>query len=78
MHASGADCSTVICPQCFYQFDTGQMLAARELILEYKVPTIYYLQLLAFAMGRNLDETGIKQHRVRDPSLEEKLGRLVT
>ena len=77
MHAAGADCSTVICPQCFYQFDTGQMLAARELKLEYKVPTIYYLQLLALAMGRSLDESGIRQHRVKDPALEERLGRLV-
>jgi heterodisulfide reductase subunit B len=77
MHAAKADCSTVICPQCFYQFDTGQMLASRELKLEYKVPTIYYLQLLAIAMGRSLEETGIKQHRVKDPALEEKLGRLV-
>ena len=77
MHTAGADCSTVICPQCFYQFDTGQMLAARELKLEYKVPTIYYLQLLALAMGRSLDESGIRQHRVKDPALEERLGRLV-
>ena len=76
MHAASADCSTVICPQCFYQFDTGQMLAARELKLDYRVPTIYYLQLLALAMGVSLDEAGVKQHRVKDPALEEKLGRL--
>jgi len=76
MHAAKADCSAVICPQCFYQFDTGQMLAARELKLEYRVPTLYYLQLLALAMGRGLDEAGVRQHRVKDPALEEKLGRL--
>jgi heterodisulfide reductase subunit B len=66
----------VICPQCFYQFDTGQMLAMRELKLDYRVPIIYYLQLLALAMGSGLDEVGVKQHRVRDPALEERLGRL--
>ncbi len=76
MHAAASDCSTVICPQCFYQFDTGQMLAARELKLDYRVPTLYYLQLLALAMGVSLDEVGIKLHRVRDPALEEKLRRL--
>jgi heterodisulfide reductase subunit B len=76
MHAAASDCSTVICPQCFYQFDTGQMLAARELKLDYRVPTLYYLQLLALAMGVSLDEVGVKQHRVRNPALEEKLGRL--
>jgi heterodisulfide reductase subunit B len=76
MHAASSDCSTVICPQCFYQFDTGQMIASRELKLDYRVPTLYYLQLLALAMGVSLDEAGVKQHRVRDPTLEEKLGRL--
>ncbi len=78
MHAAQADCSAVICPQCFYQFDTGQMLAARDLKLEYRVPTIYYLQLLALAMGGSLDESGIRQHRVKDAALEEKLGRLTS
>lgn len=78
MHAAQADCSAVICPQCFYQFDTGQMLAARDLKLEYRIPTIYYLQLLALAMGGSVDESGIRQHRVKDPALEEKLGRLTS
>ncbi|MFA5869036.1 MAG: CoB--CoM heterodisulfide reductase iron-sulfur subunit B family protein [Candidatus Bathyarchaeia archaeon] len=76
MRAAGADCSAVICPQCFYQFDTGQMLAARDLKLEYKIPTLYYLQLLALAMGHGIDEANIRGHRVKDPALEEKLGRL--
>ena len=76
MHAAGADCSSVICPQCFYQFDTGQMLAARDLKLEYRVPTVYYLQLLALAMGHSLEEAGMRLSRVKDPALEEKLGRL--
>ena len=44
--------------------------------MEYRVPTIYYLQLLALVMGRSLDEAGIKQHRVKDPALDGKLGRL--
>ncbi len=53
------------------------MLAARELKLDYKVPTLYYLQLLALAMGHGVDEANIRGHRVKDPALEEKLGRLV-
>ena len=76
MHEARADCSAVICPQCFYQLDTGQMLTRRELKLDYKIPTIYYLQLLALAMGKSIDESGIRLHRVKDTALEEKLGRL--
>ena len=76
MHEARADCSAVICPQCFYQFDTGQMLATRDLKLEYQIPTIYYLQLLAIAMGGSIDESGLRLHRVKDAALEEKFGRL--
>jgi heterodisulfide reductase subunit B len=76
MHGAAADCLAVICPQCFYQFDTGQMLAARELKLDYKLPVLFYLQLLALAMGYNVDEIQLSMHRVKDQALEEKLRRL--
>ena len=75
IHAAGADCIAVICPQCFYQFDTGQMLAARELKIDYKIPTAFYFQLLALAMGCSLDEVNLKLHRVKELALDEKLGR---
>ena len=75
IHAAEADCITVICPQCFYQLDTGQMLAARELKIDYKIPAVFYLQLLSIAMGYSLDEINLKFHRVKEPALDEKLGR---
>ncbi|MCX6642520.1 MAG: heterodisulfide reductase-related iron-sulfur binding cluster, partial [Candidatus Bathyarchaeota archaeon] len=75
IHTAEADCITVICPQCFYQFDTGQMLAARELKIDYKIPTVFYLQLLSLAMGYSLDEANLKLHRVKEPALDEKLRR---
>jgi len=78
MKDSTAECSTVICPQCFYQFDTGQMLASRELRLDYRIPTTFYLQLLALAMGYGYDSIKLNAHRVKDPGLEEKLRRLAS
>ncbi len=76
MHEAAADCITVICPQCHYQFDTGQMLAARSMGLDFRLPTLFYTQLLALAMGYGLDEIHYWRHRVRDPAFEEKLRRV--
>ncbi len=78
IHTAGADCITVICPQCFYQFDTGQMLAARELKIDYKIPAVFYLQLLSTAMGYSLDEANLRFHRVKEPTFDEKLKRCLT
>jgi len=77
MEAAGSDCISVICPQCFYQFDTGQMMAARSLKLDLKLPVLFYLQLLGLSMGHSLDDIHYGQHRVKSPVFEEKLGRIL-
>ncbi len=73
MRAVGSDCITVICPQCFYQFDMGQLLAARSLNLDYMLPVLFYLQLLALAMGYSIEEVYLPQHRIKDSFFTEKL-----
>ena len=73
MKSTGADCIAVICPQCFYQFDTGQLLAFRSLQFDFNLPVFFYLQLLALAEGYSLDDLGYKNHRVKNSSLEKKL-----
>ena len=77
MNAAEADCIATICPQCFYQFDTGQMLTARRLGLDFKIPVFFYPQLLGLAMGYGLDEVGYPRHRVKVPELEAKVGGLL-
>ena len=77
MHAAGADSVNVICPQCLAQLDTGQMLAARSLKLDFRLPALFYLQYLALAMGYSPEEAGYDKHRVRDPGFEEKLRRIL-
>jgi len=74
MKAGGADCSAVICPQCFYQFDMGQIMASRKVSLNFYMPVLYYLQLLGLAMGYSLEEMQYNMHRVKDKNLEGKLG----
>jgi len=77
MSGAGADCIATICPQCFYQFDTGQALASRKLGLDFRFPSLFYLQLMALAMGHSLDDIGYRRHRVRDPGFESKLQEVV-
>jgi len=76
MRKAGADCVTVICPQCYQQYDTGQMMAARKLGIPFKVPALFYLQLLGLAMGYSLEEMQYGSHRVRDSGFEEKVRKI--
>ncbi len=75
MKVAGADCSTVICPQCFYQFDMGQSIVSRKVGMQFKIPVLFYLQLLGLAMGYSLEEMQYPSHRVRDSAFETKLRR---
>jgi heterodisulfide reductase subunit B len=73
MRRAETDCVTVICPQCYQQYDTGQMMAARKLGIPFKVPVLFYLQLLGLAMGYSLEEMQYGSHRVKDSGFEEKV-----
>jgi len=73
MKLAQADCLTVVCPQCFYQFDMGQWIASRKDIPQYNLPVLFYLQLLGLAMGYNLQEIGYDSHKVKNPEFENKI-----
>ncbi len=77
MRRAGADCIAVICPQCMNQFDTGQLTAARKVDIPFKVPVLFYLQLLGLTMGYSLEEMQYGQHRVKDPGFEEKVNSIL-
>ena len=75
MKLAKADCMTVVCPQCFYQFDMGQWIASRKDIPRYDLPVFFYLQLLGLAMGCSLQEVGYDSHKVKNPLFEGKIKR---
>ena len=77
MREANADCIAVTCPQCFYQFDTGQVVASRALKLEFGLPVLFYLQLLGLSFGYSLDEVLYGHHRVRSKAFEEKIRRML-
>lgn len=72
-----ADCINVICPQCFNQFDTGQMRAARKVDIPFKIPVLYYLQILGLAMGYSLEDMQYGSHRIKDAGFDAKVQRIL-
>lgn len=71
----GADCIAVGCPFCFQQFDLGQIAASRKYKFDFKLPVLYYLQILGLAMGYTLEEMHYGVHRIKDEDFEHKLKR---
>jgi heterodisulfide reductase subunit B len=70
---SHADCLGLICPTCFDSFDVGQLRVSRNFNKEYKIPVLYYFQLLAIAQGASLDEVGVRYHKIMTDELLKKL-----
>ncbi|UCH31609.1 MAG: CoB--CoM heterodisulfide reductase subunit B [Candidatus Bathyarchaeota archaeon] len=71
-----ADAIIVICPTCFRQYESGQILIKRNHGETYgdngrEIPVIHYAELLAFALGFNMSEE-FNQHRIK-LSFNEKL-----
>ena len=65
---ANVDAIVVICPLCLNQFDAGQME-----LKKYSIPSIHYIQLLAIAMGLEVDQSGVTTHRIVSEELVEKL-----
>jgi heterodisulfide reductase subunit B len=72
--AEKADCMGMICPSCFSQFDTGQLIIARKTGERFDIPPVYYFQLLGLAQGLTPDEVGLTRHRIKPKSLLAKIG----
>jgi heterodisulfide reductase subunit B len=68
-----ADCIVVGCPFCYQQFDLGQIAASRKYKFDFKLPVLYYLQILGLAMGYTLTEMQYSAHRIKDDGFEKQL-----
>ncbi len=64
VHEAGADCIAVFCPLCYIQFDSGQQVEQRKTGKEYDIPTFYYTELLALALGYTEEEIGLQEHKI--------------
>lgn len=70
--ASGADAVIVICPACGLQYDANQRTIESKFNVDYKLPVLYYPQLLGLAMGIGPTELGLNLNRVEALELLEK------
>jgi len=63
--AAGADALVLICPFCAIMYEANQRRVESLYEVEYKLPVLYYPQILGLAMGFSLEEMGIKLNRVK-------------
>jgi len=62
----GANAVAVGCASCFQQFEIGQAMAIRGGIMDTGIPVFHFLELMGLSMGLNLEETGLRGHKIKD------------
>lgn len=62
---AGADAMVVICPFCDIMYEMQQKRIEKIYDTEYKLPVLYYPQVLGMALGLSEDEIGLKLNRVK-------------
>lgn len=70
---AGAECLVVMCPYCFLQLDLGQAMISRKSKRNYKIPIVYYTQLLGLAMGFSPREMGFHYHLNKVDNFAERI-----
>ncbi|MFX0211753.1 MAG: CoB--CoM heterodisulfide reductase subunit B [Candidatus Hodarchaeota archaeon] len=67
--ASGADAIVTVCPFCHLQLDLGQLevnsIFKDDISAHFRIPVLYYTQLLGLAMGMSLEDLGL----IKSPDL---------
>lgn len=70
---AGADGMTLICPFCSVMYDDNQRKVEASFDEEYKIPVLYYPQLLGLALGYDSKELGLQMNRVKTKELLSRL-----
>ena len=71
--AAGADALVLICPFCAIMYEANQRRVEKLYETEYKLPVLYYPQILGLAMGFSLEEMGVRLNRVKPRELIERI-----
>jgi heterodisulfide reductase subunit B len=67
--ATGADAMVIICPFCDIMYELQQRRIEKMYDSVYKLPVLFYPQLLGLAMGLSGDEVGLRLNRVKSRTL---------
>jgi len=71
--AAGADAMVLICPFCAIMYEANQRRVENLYETVYKLPVLYYPQVLGLAMGFSPEEMGFKLNRVKPRRLVKAL-----
>jgi heterodisulfide reductase subunit B len=70
-----ADAMILFCPFCNVMYESNQRKIEKVFATEYKLPVLFYPQLLGLALGFGPEELGMKMNRVRPTELLKKVNR---
>jgi heterodisulfide reductase subunit B len=70
-----ADAMILLCPFCNVMYEGNQRKIEKVFQTEYKLPVLYYPQLLGLALGLEPDELGLHMNRVKTTDLVKKINR---
>jgi len=73
IRAQQADAMVLICPFCSVMYEGNQRKIEKASQKEFKLPVLFYPQLLGLALGISPDELGLKMNRVRPTEMLKKI-----
>ncbi len=69
VQVANADGLVVICPFCDIMYEINQRSIERQFDVSYRLPVLYYPQLLGLALGFSADQVGLGLNRVKSRKL---------
>jgi heterodisulfide reductase subunit B len=75
IRSAGVECIVTVCPFCYLELDMGQIELTRHEKQEYALPVLTFAELLRLAMGMDLEEWEVKEHKIPIKNILEKVER---
>jgi heterodisulfide reductase subunit B len=75
IQARQADAMVLACPFCNIMYESNQKKIEKVAQKEYKLPILYFPQLVGLALGIEPDDLGMKMNRIKTVELLKKINR---
>lgn len=73
MKEAGTDCIVCVCPACYQQFDFNQREVNKNKNTDYNIPVFYITELIALALGIDIETLGLNFHRIKPNEILQKI-----
>jgi heterodisulfide reductase subunit B len=73
IQAAQADGMVLVCPFCDIMYEINQRSIERRHDVTYRLPVLYYPQLLGLALGLSAEEVGLRLNRVKARSIMRQM-----